>query len=86
MISRLTITLTVALAMPLAAFAQSAPVQTTDPDAFYKLGPDSLPQDGVPKGEIRGPFTLASNAYQARSTLIGSMSPRSTTRPPLSVS
>jgi hypothetical protein len=63
MISRLTITLTVALAIPLAAFAQSAPVQTTDPDAFYKLGPDSLPQDGVPKGEIRGPFTVASNAY-----------------------
>ena len=24
----------------------------------YRLGPDSLPQDGVPKGEIRGPFTL----------------------------
>jgi enterochelin esterase-like enzyme len=63
MISRLTITLTVALAIPLAAFAQSAPVQTTDSDAFYKLGPDSLPQDGVPKGEIRGPFTVASNAY-----------------------
>jgi enterochelin esterase family protein len=63
MISRLTITLTVALAIPLAAFAQSAPLQTTDPDAFYKLGPDSLPQDGVPKGEVRGPFTLASNAY-----------------------
>jgi enterochelin esterase family protein len=27
-------------------------------DVFYKLGPDSLPQDGVPKGEIKGPFTL----------------------------
>ena len=34
-----------------------------DPDAFYRLGPDSLPQDGVPKGEIRGPFTLPSNVY-----------------------
>ena len=34
-----------------------------DPDAFYHLGPDSLPQDGVPKGELRGPFTLASTAY-----------------------
>ena len=63
MISQLTTTLTVALAIPLAAFAQSAPVQTTDPDAFCKLGPDSRPQDGVPKGEILGPFTLASNAY-----------------------
>jgi enterochelin esterase family protein len=43
--------------------AESAPVQTLDPDAFYKLGPDSLLQEGVPRGEIRGPFTLASNAY-----------------------
>jgi enterochelin esterase-like enzyme len=37
--------------------------QTADPDAFYRLGPDSLPQDGVPKGEIRGPFALPSKAY-----------------------
>jgi len=29
----------------------------------YRLGPDSLPQEGVPKGEIRGPYTLPSNAY-----------------------
>jgi enterochelin esterase family protein len=29
----------------------------------YRLGPDSLPQEGVPKGQIRGPFTLPSNAY-----------------------
>jgi enterochelin esterase family protein len=34
-----------------------------NPDAFYKLGPDSLEQEGVPKGQIRGPFTLQSNAY-----------------------
>ncbi len=34
-----------------------------NPDAFYQLGPDSLPQEGVPKGEIRGPFTLPSKAY-----------------------
>lgn len=32
-------------------------------DAFYKLGPDSLEQDGVPKGEIKGPYTLPSHAY-----------------------
>jgi enterochelin esterase-like enzyme len=43
--------------------AQSGPSQTPDPDAFYSLVPDSLPRDGVPKGEIRGPFTLPSNAY-----------------------
>jgi enterochelin esterase-like enzyme len=32
-------------------------------DRFYKLGPDSLPQDGVPKGVINGPFTLPSEAF-----------------------
>src|SRR5262245_54907716 len=34
-----------------------------DPDSQYRLGPDSMPQEGVPKGEIRGPYTLPSNAY-----------------------
>lgn len=29
-------------------------------DDLYKLGPDSFPQEGVPRGEVRGPFTLAS--------------------------
>ena len=33
-----------------------------NPDAQYRLGPDSLPQEGVPKGEIRGPYTLGSSA------------------------
>lgn len=32
-------------------------------DDFYKLGPDSLTQDGVPKGEISGPEVLPSQAY-----------------------
>ena len=32
-------------------------------DMHYQLGPDSLPREGVPKGEIRGPFTLPSEAY-----------------------
>ena len=32
-------------------------------DMHYQLGPDSLPQDGVPKGEMRGPFVLPSQAY-----------------------
>jgi enterochelin esterase-like enzyme len=41
--------------------AQSPPA--TNPDIFYKLGPDSLEQEGVPRGDIRGPFTLPSNAY-----------------------
>jgi enterochelin esterase family protein len=34
-----------------------------NPDAYYHLGPDSLAQDGVPKGDLRGPFTLPSTAY-----------------------
>jgi enterochelin esterase family protein len=32
-------------------------------DIHYHLGPDSMAQDGVPKGEIRGPFSLPSQAY-----------------------
>lgn len=34
-----------------------------NPNSQYRLGPDSLPQEGVPKGEIRGPYTLPSKAY-----------------------
>src|SRR5262245_35316635 len=34
-----------------------------NPNYQYRLGPDSLPQEGVPKGEIRGPYTLPSNVY-----------------------
>jgi enterochelin esterase-like enzyme len=48
------------------AIALTARAQTPEPpntDAYYHLGPDSLPQDGVPKGEIKGPFTLPSEAY-----------------------
>ena len=32
-------------------------------DAFYKLGPDSLPQDGVPKGSLIGPLHLPSQVF-----------------------
>lgn len=34
-----------------------------NPNSQYRLGPDSLPEDGVPKGEIRGPFVLPSQVY-----------------------
>src|SRR5581483_7793878 len=34
-----------------------------DPNSQYRLGPDSMPQPGVPQGEMRGPFTLACNVY-----------------------
>lgn len=39
------------------------PAPDTAPDAFYKLGPDSLKQDGVPTGKLHGPHTLPSEAY-----------------------
>jgi enterochelin esterase-like enzyme len=45
---------------------QPAPGQTQqgpDLNAYYQLGPDSLPHDGVPKGGVRGPFVLPSQAY-----------------------
>ncbi len=32
-------------------------------DDFYKLGPDSLPQEGVPQGELNGPHVLPSKAF-----------------------
>jgi enterochelin esterase-like enzyme len=34
-----------------------------NPNSQYRLGPDSLPQDGVPKGGIRGPYHIQSSAY-----------------------
>jgi enterochelin esterase family protein len=38
-----------------------------DPNSQYRLGPDSMPQEGVPKGEIRGPYELPSNVYAGTS-------------------
>ena len=57
---------------PPATTNQTAPPQqgqrpamapTPDTDLYYKLAPDAIPQEGVPKGEIKGPFTLPSEAY-----------------------
>jgi enterochelin esterase-like enzyme len=58
----------------LSAFGQNTPPPDTnrptnrnarDPrmDAFYKLGPDSMPQDGVPKGRFDGPQIIPSEVY-----------------------
>ncbi len=44
-------------------FTQAPDPQAPNPDVLYHIGPDSLAQDGVPKGEVRGPFTLPSEAY-----------------------
>jgi enterochelin esterase-like enzyme len=32
-------------------------------DSFYKLGPDSMQQEGVPHGKIAGPFNLPCKVY-----------------------
>jgi len=45
---------------------QQSPIAATaapNPDAYYQLGPDSFSRDGIPKGELRGPYTLPSQAY-----------------------
>jgi enterochelin esterase family protein len=52
-----------ALAGASTASAQVAPQLVPDPDSHYQLGPDSLAREGVPKGDVRGPFTLPSEAY-----------------------
>ncbi len=44
-------------------FAQTPAAQVPNPNSQYRIGPDSMPQEGVPKGEIRGPFTLPSSVY-----------------------
>src|ERR1041385_2293647 len=44
-------------------FSQTADSQAPNPDRLYHIGPDSMAQDGVPKGEIRGPFTLPSQVF-----------------------
>ena len=55
-----------ALALAVNIFPQN-PVPPTpaapNPNSQYRLGPDSLAQDGVPKGEVRGPFVIPSKAY-----------------------
>jgi enterochelin esterase family protein len=45
--------------------APAAPAAPAGPDmnALYQIGPDSLARDGVPKGEIKGPFVIKSDAY-----------------------
>jgi len=56
-----------AIGFGLAGAAMMAVSQTTpkppNPDSQYRLGPDSMAQEGVPKGEVRGPFVIPSQAY-----------------------
>src|ERR1700728_3030545 len=47
----------------LAQRAPGGPAAPSEFDAFYTLGPDSLPRDGVAKGQLLGPFQLPSKAF-----------------------
>jgi enterochelin esterase family protein len=38
-------------------------VPAPDMNAFFQVGPDATEKPGVPKGEVRGPFVLPSEAY-----------------------
>jgi enterochelin esterase-like enzyme len=58
-----TFAIAVMLAAAGIALAQAPQPQTPNPNSQYRLGPDSMPQEGVPKGEIRGPFTLPSKVF-----------------------
>ena len=42
------------------ATSPSTPSAATRKPGDYPLGPDSLPQDGVPKGKLEGPFAFKS--------------------------
>ncbi|MEX2317639.1 MAG: alpha/beta hydrolase-fold protein [Pirellulales bacterium] len=48
-----------------AAIASNAFAQGDD--KFYKLGPDSLPQEGVPKGKLLGPLSLGCEVFPGTS-------------------
>ncbi|HEY1218710.1 MAG: alpha/beta hydrolase-fold protein [Bryobacteraceae bacterium] len=63
LLSFLTIAVTATVLFAQGQTPPAAQAQAPDPDAYYRLGPDSLPQEGVPRGEIRGPFTLPSQVY-----------------------
>lgn len=39
------------------------PILAAPTDDVYRLGPDSLPQEGVPKGKVIGPLTLPSQVF-----------------------
>src|SRR5437763_2854332 len=45
------------------AAAPAAQPAGPDMNAYYQIGPDSQERDGIPKGEMRGPFVLPSQAY-----------------------
>src|ERR1039457_1988087 len=49
-----------------------------NPNSQYRQGPDSMAQEGVPKGEIRGPFTLPRKNNSRNQNKLGGLLPEST--------
>lgn len=61
---RSSLTLTLGATLLLSAQPpKSAPPPIPNSTAYFELGPDSLPHDGVAKGVLRGPYVLPSQAY-----------------------
>ena len=62
---RISLLMLLVVAEPFVARAQppAPPAAAPDYNAYYQIGPDSLAHDGVPRGEMRGPFVLPSQAY-----------------------
>jgi len=48
---------------PTPATQKAAPQRNPAMDAFYKLGPDSQPMEGIPRGTMSGPKVIPSQAY-----------------------
>ena len=48
---------------PVDAPKRPAMAQGPDTNLHYRLSPDAVPQQGVPMGQLKGPFTLPSDAY-----------------------
>lgn len=54
----------IAIAASAVFAADNAPPNSPPPVAkTYELGPDSLPQEGVPKGKLEGPFLFRSQVF-----------------------
>jgi enterochelin esterase family protein len=53
----------VLIGLLLAAQPSASSALAAATDDTYHLGPDSLPQEGVPKGRVIGPLTLASQVF-----------------------
>ncbi len=55
--------ITVQLSLILAILTGVAAASATPTDDVYSLGPDSQPHEGVPRGKVIGPLTLASQVF-----------------------